>query len=89
MATVRIKWPANPPEELVSAYKVMGSFNDAPYIQLGTTPQAQFDVVNPAPGNWKFKVSASNFVGEGPESDPISGPGVPSKVGPLTLEIIV
>jgi hypothetical protein len=88
MVTLRLTWPANPPEDLVSSYQVLESFNGSPFSVTAEVPTPTYDKLSPTPGQWAFKVTAKNFVGIGPESDPVAGPGVPSKPGTPTLSVI-
>ena len=94
MATThRIKWPSNPASENVTAYQIWNSFNGGPialFQEVAPIAGAEqtFDRVDPTPGAWVYKIAARNAVGVGEVSEPTAAPGVPSKVGQPTLEVI-
>lgn len=84
---ITLDWSDNAPEELVSYYNVYVTVNGGMQTKIGETDISRFDVVDPEPGSYVFNVSAVNIAGEGPQSDPVVGPGVPSK--PLGVSITV
>ena len=84
---LRLDWPANPPSELVTAYRVLESENGAPFVTKAIVPTNTL-TFNPAPGNYAWKVRAANFVGEGPESPVVNGPDVPTAPGQPTLTYV-
>lgn len=66
MAQLNLSWDANPPEEMVSLYRVY--MNDAVVKEVSET---QTVIDNVATGQYKLEVAAINESGEGPKSDPV------------------
>jgi hypothetical protein len=84
MATkAQLNWPVNPPEEQVTGYNV---YMDG--AQVGNTQEPKFEL-EISPDAHAFAVSAVNVWGEGPQSDPVKTPAPCSKVGGLSISIVV
>lgn len=90
MATYRLSWPANPVEEQVVEYVIYQMKDGNPFSELARVPvtQTQFDIVNPSPGLYVWKVAAVNLAGEGSQSPTVSSPEVPSPPGQPTIELV-
>lgn len=86
--TIILNWPANPASEGVNKYQVLQSVDNNPFLVIGETHSNDFQIQDPAPGFYKWRVQAVNFVGIGQQSDPAEGPTVPSKVGTVTVTIV-
>lgn len=78
--TIQLSWDANPAAELVGEYKVYQSFNGGPFELLATVaaPDTTLDIVDPATGQYNWRVSAVNLAGEGSQSSTVTGPSLPS-----------
>ncbi|MBZ5499714.1 MAG: hypothetical protein LAP85_25215 [Acidobacteriia bacterium] len=84
MATrAQLSWPANAAEEQVTGYNV---YMDG--AQVANTQEPKFEV-DITPEAHTFAVSAVNVWGEGPQSDPVKTPAPCSKVGGLSISIVV
>lgn len=86
--TIRLNWTAAPASEFVSKYEVFQSKDNGSFTKAGETVGTSFDVLNPLPGNYRFQVRAVNFVGNGPFSDIVAGPNVPTVVADVSLSVI-
>lgn len=91
--TIQVRFAPNPPAEQVTSYQVHESINGGAFslkttIPASTTPLG-IDVLNPAPGVYGYKVVPQNLAGNGPESDPASSPGLPSKAATPTVTVVV
>lgn len=86
--TVTLTWDPNPETELVSEYKVYQSYQGGPFELIGSTAETSFDIVDPVPGIYNWKVSAVNLAGEGSQSNAIAGPQLPSIPANVTVEVI-
>jgi len=84
MNTVKVTWNPNDPVEGVTGYNV---YQDG--VLAGNSTTADFTVQNVTPGAHKYEVAAVNIWGEGPKSDPVSTPNVPSKVVGVQIAINV
>ena len=82
MNTVKVTWNPNDPAEGVTGYNI---YQDGALAGNSTT--ADFTVQNVTPGVHKYEVAAVNIWGEGPKSDPVSTPNVPSKVVGVQIAI--
>ena len=87
--TIHLDWPANPTSEGIEKYQVLQSKDLAPYEIVAETAETELNIVNPAPGNYKWKVQAVNFNGTSIPSNVAEGPGIPSRPGDITVEVIV
>jgi len=87
MTTINLSWPANPASEGVLNYRLQQSVNGGAFSLLTVVTTPSFEIVNPSPGVYQWKVSAVNFVGEGPLGAVASGPDVPSVPGTITVTI--
>jgi len=85
--TITLDWDDNAPAELVDHYNVYQTLNGGMQTKIGEAVTSTFDVIDPEPGNYQFTVSAVNLAGEGPQSTPVLGPSVPSKVLGVTISI--
>lgn len=85
--TLTLTWSANPPGEQIAHYNVYQTVNGGMQTKIGETVDPTFSITDPAPGNYSFNVSATNLAGEGPQSDPVAGPAIPSK--PMGLAVTV
>jgi hypothetical protein len=86
--TVNLVWPASPADEGVIKYQVLQSLNGGGFIQVGEVSDPVFSIVNPAPGSYRWKARAVNFVGTGPESNIAEGPDLPTKLGDIAVTIV-
>lgn len=86
--TVRVTWPAAPADEFVTGYQVKQSKDGGPFNVAATVQTNQFDLLNPTPGVYAFKIAAVNLAGVGPESPAASSPTLPSPVGTPTVVVI-
>ena len=82
MNTVKVTWNPNAPEEGVTGYNI---YQDG--ALAGNSNTADFIVQNVTPGIHQYEVAAVNIWGEGPKSDPVSTPNVPSKVVGVQIAI--
>lgn len=88
MSVLRLEWPANPANELVTAYQVLESQDGGPWGLKGVTNGDTFLQFNAVAGHFAWKVRAINFVGAGPDSPVVNGPDVPSAPGQPTLTVV-
>ena len=89
MATIiHLEWPSNPAAENITKYEVLQSKDGSPFALIASPTTNSHDVPNPLPGVYRFKVRAVNFVGTGPESNIVEGPGIPTQVGDITLTVV-
>lgn len=91
MANVRLEWAANPAAEQVIAYKVWEYVNgNMSYPNLlGETVNTFYEIPNHSSGIFAWSVSAMNLAGDGPKSDPVLGPAIPTKPATPTVVITV
>ncbi|MHC4332185.1 MAG: fibronectin type III domain-containing protein [Planctomycetota bacterium] len=89
MTQMTLSWTAAPAEFFVTKYKVYGTLDGGMQQVIGETGDTTYLLENLDPGNWVFNVSAVNLAGEGPQSDPVSGPALPPKTDGLTLTVEV
>jgi len=80
--SVKVTWNPNAPEEGVTGYNV---YQDGALAGNSTT--TDFTVQNVTPGIHKYEVAAVNLWGEGPKSDPVSTPAIPSKPAGVQIAI--
>jgi hypothetical protein len=85
--TISLDWDDNAPAELVDHYNVYQTVDGGMQTKIGETTISSFDVVDPAPGNYVFNVSAVNLAGEGPQSDNVLGPAAPAKVLNVSISV--
>jgi len=89
MATViNLSWPANPASEGVIKYQVFESINNGAFNFKADVTSTSFQIANPAPGAYKWKVRAVNFVGNGADSNIAEGPTIPTQVGDLAVQVV-
>jgi hypothetical protein len=82
MNEVKLSWTPNAPEEGVKGYNV---YQDE--VLAGSPAGPELAISNVAPGMHKFEVAAVNIWGEGPKSDPVFTPAIPTKVGGVSISI--
>jgi hypothetical protein len=87
--TVRVTWTPNPPEQQVTAYNIYESVNAGGWTFKAATSLPIFEVLNPLPGVYAYKVAAQNLAGVSPQSDPGSTPPIPTKPETPTVTVIV
>ena len=87
--TIHLSWPANPAAEQIQKYEVHQSKDGGAYSIVGNPTVNSFDVLNPLPGVYTFKVRAVNLAGTGPFSNvsPSNG-AIPSQPGDITVEVV-
>lgn len=86
--TITLNWTAAPASEFVSKYEVYESVNGGAFAIKGSPTSNSFTILNPLPGNYRWQVRAVNFVGSGPFSAAVDGPGIPAVVADLTVDIV-
>lgn len=90
MARVRLTWPPNPVEELVTTFNVWEGYG-LPTPVLVATVQAPANSVEldvESGHRYLWSVSAINLTGESPRSQGAQSPAIPSAPGAPTIEII-
>ena len=88
MSNVTLSWPANPASEYVSEYEVEQSVNGGVlWTPLATVTDPTFTITDIAPGIYKWRVRAKNFVGVSPYSEVVTAPPVPTAPDPVTLTV--
>lgn len=86
MANVRLSWNPNPVNQLVHSYRVWEQVDNGFWNVIATVAEPTV-VVAASGGVRKYKVQAQNFVGDSPESEVLTGPGVPTAPDGLTLTV--
>lgn len=86
MANLRLSWNPNPESQLVHSYRVWEQVDSGFWNVVATVSVPTVQIVANG-GVRKYKVQALNFVGESPESEVLSGPGVPTAPDGLTLVV--
>lgn len=86
MANVRLSWNPNPANQLVHAYRVWEEVDGAGFNVVATVSEPTV-VIAANGGVRKYRVQALNFVGESPQSETLTGPGVPTAPDGLTLVV--
>lgn len=88
MTRVRLSWPANPANELVTAYKVWEGYANPANPSLVQTVDTNSVELDLAPGRYAWAVSAVNLAGESIKSSFTYSPNIPSQPGTVTIEIL-
>ena len=89
MARLRLEWPLNPPADLVTAYQVLESQDGGAFaVKAQVEAPTNFLEFNTAPVVYQWKIRPLNFVGAGPDSDVVNGPGLPSKAGTPVVTVV-
>jgi hypothetical protein len=89
MTRVKISWPANPVEQLVTSYKVWEGFlTPGNPTLVGTTSETSLEL-DVAPGRYAWSVSAVNLAGESGRSAVVYSPAIPTIPETPTIEIVV
>lgn len=91
-AAIKLAWPANPADELVSEYKVWQSKDGSPLAVIATVPAAaspEYLINSPLPGAYQWAISAVNFAGQSPNGPVSNGPAAPSTPPAPTVTVVV
>ena len=86
--SIQLSWPANPAAEFVSLYQVFASKDGGAFSLVGSPVVPALEILNPLPGQYRYKVRAVNFVGNGPDSNVAEGPGLPTAPGDITIVVV-
>lgn len=86
--TINLNWPANPASEGVSHYNLEQSVDGSPFTNIANPVSNSFQILNPLPGVYRWKIRAVNFVGTGPFGNIAQGAEVPTAPGDITVTII-
>jgi len=90
--TIHITWAANNPSEQVTSYQLWESVNGASFTFKATvlaSPSPSYDILNPLPGIYAYKVLAQNLAGNSGFSGVGSTPGLPSAPETPSVTVIV
>jgi hypothetical protein len=88
MANVRLSWPANPSNQLVTGYDVWENRNNGFWNIVATVPTPEYIVQDPSPGLYRWKVAAVNLAGTSGFSNEAVGPDVPTPPGDIVVEVV-
>lgn len=88
--TINLSWPANPASEGIQKYQVFESLDGGPFNFKTdvVAPAHSLQILNPAPGVYRWQARAVNFVGNGPLGPIAEGPELPSAPGVITVEVV-
>ncbi|MHC4154404.1 MAG: hypothetical protein ACYST6_05720 [Planctomycetota bacterium] len=87
MANIRLTWSPNPVDQLVEVYKVFEQVDGGAYTLVGEVAEPTILREDLAPGAYAWQVSAVNVAGEGPKSQTVGGPAVPTAPSGLTASV--
>jgi hypothetical protein len=84
---VPLSWNSNPADQEVLAYRVYQATNVVgPFVCIGSTNSTSFVIKGLTPGQYFWYVTASNYWGEGLQSDTVHTPTVATKVMSLGIK---
>jgi len=92
-ADLNITWPAAPASEQVTSYEIWVGTNGTPAAYssnaVATTTGTNYTLADVPEGNvYSVQIKAVNLAGESPLSDAGSTPGLPTKPGAPTVEVV-
>jgi len=86
--TINLSWPANAASEGILKYQVFESVNLGPFNFKADVTTPALQILNPAPGHYRWQVRAVNFVGDGPMGPIAEGPDIPTAPGTITVQVV-